>query len=85
MRERDVPHSRNNPVKIYRDSTGIDCQNQSSQRLLARLTSSDPFMRRSGGSQIRVQLGAPLALLLGQKVNTANMGVRYGLVQVRPQ
>ncbi len=37
-------------------------------------------MRRSGGSQIRVQLGVPFALLLGQKVNTANMGVRYGLV-----
>jgi hypothetical protein len=80
MRQRDVTHSRNSPVKIYRDSTGIDLQNQSSQRLIVHLTPSDPFMRRSGGSQIRVQLGVPFALLLGQKVNTANMGVRYGLV-----
>jgi hypothetical protein len=80
MRQRDVPHSRNSPVKIYRDSTAIDLQNQSSQRLTVHLTPSDPFMRRSGGSQIRVQLGAHFALLLGQKVNTANMGVCYGLV-----
>jgi hypothetical protein len=80
MRQRDVPYSRNSPVKIYRDSTGIDLQNQSSQRLIVHLTPSDPFMRHSGSSQIRVQLGAPFALLLGQKVNTANMGVHYGLV-----
>jgi hypothetical protein len=80
MRQRDVPHSRNSPVKIYRDSTGIDLQNQSSQRLIVHLTPSDPFMRRSGGSQIRVQLGVPFALLLGPEGQHSQHGGAYGLV-----